>query len=490
MRKLIPLIVLLLISVANAQEIATISIDPDFARVNNCNVSPSFIDDIKESIIGEMNFSPYSFSNLTNSYCYGDNINLEFIFKENDDNLVGKRVSASFYIHEVFDYDAVFTEQEQEVLGYSLKQKYFEYLINGTDEDVYVQLSPNKSCDEFNEYFKSLSGEKYFNNERGYCSIVFKTKVSEIKHLAQSNQVNYAYYFGKSLFFYFSGYSEGNFNLESLSQSLNCELSKSNYYYPEFETDCYGIYKEKGRVQLYAYNDNAYLNVYGIIGGEAKIMVNAYDETNTNVVQEWANNILNTYFPGQIITVELINGDYPRVSGEKTVESFILNNEALESLNKSDYEMNTYYEGNNVSATLSEPYIQVYVPSQPNEFDNLGAPIFYGGRYLVITNNRIYSSVSIKVNNETLAVNTIKLFVDPYIETVDWILNVSVNSGYPTPLNGMAEARSDGVTTTSGGVQDVLSLDNPEFDELEKELEAPSLIQSIANFFKGLFGLS
>jgi hypothetical protein len=141
---------------------------------------------------------------------------------------------------------------------------------------------------------------------------------------------------------------------------------------------------------------------------------------------------------------------------------------------------------------------------------------YYWDRYFIVTEDRVYSSINLDVNNASTAEEKIKEFVDPFVSTGDWELEMSVTGRwyYPRPLVGMAEsgvARAAEVSavaagtsdlassavgidggqavtiSASTGVQDLLSQEYPEFEELEEE-ERPTLLAMIINFFKNLFG--
>jgi len=483
----------LVTGVAMAQEVETVMLPRDDSQ--NCNVSASFIESAKATINEWMNLSPYSFSNLTSSYCYTNSVNLRFIFKKSESSIIGKSVSASFYSSDVFDYDLIFTSKENEVIGYSLKQKYVDYLINGTDEEYYARLSPtDNKCDELRTYYGTLSGEKYFNDEGSYCSIVTKTKTSELKNLVDDS-VNYINYFGDTVRYTFSGWSEGSYDLAALAASLDCDLSKSNYYYPEFESDCYGIYKDKSRVYFSASSNNSYLNFYGIIGGKARITANAYGEgIDETEAQAWVDSILSKYFSGQSLELKSNKGSYPTLTATKVVSSFTFSTNSLSDLKVTKDQMNTYYSNDNIYVTISEPFIQVYVP-EDSTTETLSIMPYYWGRNFVITGNKIYSSINLEENNEALAVEKINEFINPYITTTDWELNMTVTGQWymPYPIGYRGVVLEDGLAeagvSQATGVQDSFSQEFPEFEELEEE-EPVGLLQGIINFFKGLFGLS
>ncbi|MFA5405818.1 MAG: hypothetical protein WC307_00465 [Candidatus Nanoarchaeia archaeon] len=495
MRKAVLLIILMLMSVVLAESTASspalISVDSRGVE-SECNVSPVFIESIKGPLIEELNMSPYAFSNVTNSYCYsyGDyqSININFLFKESESSITGKSVSASFYTSSTNDYSVLFNDREMNMIGYSLKEKYADYVVNGTNDEYYIQLSGD--CDELRSYYETLNGEKYFNND--YCSIVIKTSTSMIKEFVVSS-VDYVNYFSDEVKYLFTGYSTGSYDLASLSTSLNCDLSMRDYYYPEIDTNCYGIYKDKTRVYFSAYNDQAYLNVYGIIGAKGKIVASAYgEELDAQKISDWVNSVLNEYFPGYSLT--LTSDDYS-LQGEVIIDNFNFNTALLSDFDSSKDIMNTFYYKDNYQVTITEPYIQVFAPEtgvRSISDDELLLRPYYWGSNFVITNDRVYSSVTLDDNNMTLAVEKLRDFINPYITTSDWELNMSVTGNvYYYLLKGVDQASSLNAerAPTMVGASDSLSAEYDEFAELEA-LSQPTILDSIINFFKSLFGLN
>lgn len=495
MRKIIPLILLLTIGTSMAQESVTATSSTTVessSSISNCNVSPAFINSIKESLLTELNLD-YSFVNITSQSCYQHNGNpsiyLNLMLKNNESSIEAKSVSASFYVNDDFDYSVVFSVQEDNTLGYSLKRKHISYLINGTNDEYYVSLSPAGTCNDFKTYFDSLSGEKYFNEQYDSCQIVLKTSDAELKDWVNNN-VNYAYYFSDKIRYSFSGYSEGDYNLESIANSINCDLSSNDYYYPEFKTDCYGIYQDKGRIYVsksYELNNNAWINIYihAIKNGKAKISAYAYsydeEELDLSSVQSIVNNLINEFIPGQTLTLD--NNDYS-ISGSKIINSFEFNDESLNGLKSRREFMNMIYYDNYTHVTISEPYIQVYVPENETSSQEILPRPYYWGRNFIITSNRVYSSVNLDENNEVTAVEVIKGYVNNYVETNDWLLNMSVtgpNVYYPVLYESSRSYTNGGLA-----IQDSLTANYDGFAELEKEDK--SIWESIVDFFKSLLG--
>lgn len=492
---------------------------PDYYNQYSCNVSPSFISSIKSSLMNELNLSDYSYYNLSSSYCsdygYGKNININLIFKKNATEFYGKQVSASFYLTDVFDYSLVFTDKERNALDYTIQQKYISYVINGTDEEFYVNLNPNWGddnkvlCENLKALLDTLNGEKYYNEDNGYCSVVIKTKSSEVKGLV-SDAISYVYYYGDKVYFHFSGYSEGNYNLASLASSLNCDLSNNDYNYPELASTCYGIYKDKERLYFGADKDGMYLSVYGFIGGKTKISINYNgDVSNTTIesLQAFVNEITQKYF-NKIYNLTIEEGLYGGYTGEIIVTGLETNLDAFLELTAYDNLMDRSYNGDGVYATISKPYIQLYFPETNNQAaaDKISAiRPYYWNRYLVITKDRVYSEVTLNENDEGLAVSKIKELIDPYVSTGNWMLNMSVTGGYyPIILYdyGLKGGVMESASTTSvaesntrlsisgnvTGLTDNFASQYPGLSELE-EPKTTDLWSAIVNFFKGLFNI-
>ncbi|MBN1923646.1 MAG: hypothetical protein JW791_02710 [Nanoarchaeota archaeon] len=452
----------------------------------SCSVSQDVIDAVQSFLGDNFNLSSYAYSNYSDSYCYFyndyENIYINFIFKESESDYKGKQVSFSFSTSQVYDFNSVFSDLENKVLGYTLKQKYVDYLISGVDEEYYVTISNNydvkNGCELLRNFYNSLTGEKYFEEDEYYCSIVAKVKTSELKSLVD-DKVGYVYYYTDDLSFTFSGYFEGSFDLEQLYNILDCDLSKNNYYYPEFDSDCYGIYKDKPRIyfskseSLGDYWVNLY--VYGIIGGKAQFNFNAYGEDlSLASAQAWVNNLLSSYFPSYSLNLELKEEYYSTyISGESLVEDFTFDASVLISLDSRQEQMNTYYEGDNLWITLSEPYIQIRPSIVLYKTSSEIMPYPYWQQTMVITSDKVFSSITVDDNDESLAVEELNSFVSPFIAPGDWVLDMSVSGHYYImPLaeaGGVDEAaiiQSSAVSET--GVRDAFSTNYDVFNELEE----------------------
>jgi len=516
MKRLATLLLLMsFLSVASAQVgIVQGSSEPAIARVGSaCNVSQSFLNALKSAILTEMEITGSVYSNFTNVYCYSyddtGSVSFQLIIKNNKSDYKGTMVSGSLWTSELIDYDLLFTKEESNALSYILKQKYLDYYVNETDESYYVEITPSyetfdNRCDDLRSFYDDLSGEKYFN-EGDYCSIITKTRTSEIKSLVGPG-IGYVNYLGDDIRFHFYGYSEGNYDLASLSGSINCDLSTSNYYYPEFDSSCYGIYKSKSRVYFSTSNSspdsNIYVSVYGYVNGKAKISASSYGSVSEQEVNDFVSKATNNYF-NQAYSVNLIEYDYG-LSGETIINNLVLDMNAFNELKFSERFMDKYYEGDGVYATISEPYIQVYVPESSSQDVMVSRSImpYYWNKYFIITKSRVYSEITLNDSDSEVAVSKIKEFIDPYISTGDWSLNMTVTgSYYPIILYdyGMrAQTAEVGVATATSslesygliGLSDSLSTQYPEIKELEEEPQPVDLWTLIVNFFKGLFRMN
>ncbi len=548
MRIIISLAILsLILSPASSQEIAgsslgvakpSISIVEPLYSEEGCNISASFSNSVLGSLRDELNLSDYAYSKLSNSYCYAyddyTSFNLNFVFKKSESDFVGRSVSVSVYSNTVKDFDSIFTKSENEVLGYNLKEKYADFLINGTDEEYYVSLSPKYSdegadCDSLKTFFDSLSGEKYFDSSDYYCSAVVKTATSNIRNLV-SDSVGYVYYFGDKVYYTFTGFSYGSFDLSSLSQSMGCDFSNEDYYYPEIERGCYGIYKKNARLYLSAYrefqNASASVSVYGISEGRGRISVSLYgldaeshlQETNDFVAQITAKYFgtaykvpLSTNYDGPV-PLRSSGEFYSSLSGVASIDTLNLNVNELAGFNLSEYQMNKYYQGVNISVSVSEPYIQVRITEPVPEAEVVDSekmilPPYYSGRTFVITSNRVYSSVTISENDAALAESEVKGFIDKHVQSGSWRFNMSVTQGYYYPFFGAIEKqaspvavsadlavassgleRSENSLSAAEGAVDSFSSEHPDFSEFEEDL-SEGLLSKLAGFLQRLFGI-
>lgn len=499
---------------------------------SQCNISSGFIESLINSAKSELNLSSYAFQNVTNTYCYSydglsKSISITAMFKDTESSIFGKSVQFSVYSYDTEDFGAVFSPRELEVFDYTLRYKFLDYLINGTDDLYYISIQPaytwvtnksqEESCADLRSYYDSLSGEKYLNSESGSCSVILKTTTSGIRDLVD-DKIGYIYYFGDNIKFSFSGFSSGTFDLQSLATSVNCELSTADYYYPSADFGCYGIFKNEERVYFSASKqlDNstyAYADIYGYVGGKGKISVNAYGENAdalSSEVSTFVHDISVKYF-GEEYNITLTSQtedygtpEYSYLSGSAIIESFNFNEESVFGMNVSEYQMNTYYTDGTIYITLSEPYLQLFIPESEQEIaDRNNAvekliPYPYWGRNIVITSSKVFSSATIDENNFDTAVQTIKSYVGDYIATGNWELNMTVTGGHYYPLYGYAEGarsldmdESVAVSQTAGGIQDSFSSQNSAFAEFDEELKSSeSLFTQIINWFVALFSLN
>jgi len=524
MRKLVPLMVLLIISAALGEEtsigvampISAISSDSRYYD-NTCNTSPEFLSMIKNSIITELGLSSYAFNNLTSSYCYGngdyESINLNFIFKESENSIIGRNVGVNIYSSSTTDFSVVFNEDEINRIDYTLKQNYVEYLVNGTDSEQYVTLSPRNECSELESFFNTLNGEKYFNQENGYCSGVIKISISQLKNLIHDS-VGYINYLGEKIKFNFEGYAQGTYDLANIAAISKCDLSKNDYYYPSELDGCYGIYKDKTRVYFSTSKNTTYVSVYGYLNGKAKIEVSAYETVDTDFIRESLMNYL-----GSDYDITLDTTEWGGIQGSLVINDLSINIDAFNEFKKQDYQMDTNYYNDNTYLTISEPYISIYVPEERSTSASSSGVVetakimpYYWGRSITITKSRVYTSITMNENNEALAEEQIKTFVNEYLATDDWTLKMRVTGDYYyypilyaeagmtkssvserismdsiQSVNVSGDASSGAPEQQNTGARDAFTSANQGADF--SELEDKSIIDTILDFFKGLLGL-
>lgn len=488
------------------------SIGTDIAyRGDSCTLSPESINAVKDFIVEELNTGNLSYSNVTGSYCYNyddyNSISVTVLFKEDESSITGKSVTANFYSQTTYDYNQVFTSEELDRLGYNLKDKYMKYLVNGTSEEFYVILYSYNDCTSLTEYYNSVSDEKYFNEDS--CSMVFKTRTSEIKSIS-SAPADYISYLGDSINFVFSGYSEGEWDLGTVSESIDCEVN-TRYSIAESDSDCYAYYNDDNRLYFSSSKNlgkeaYAYFSVYGIIGGKVEFSVSVNDNSiSESSVQSWVNELMNDYFPDYELNVDLEGEDYYKYLS-KTESDFVFDTSVLSGFEMEENEMNTVYSKGDTYATITKPYIQVYFYDYPVFSSASVMP--YWGNYFVITSNKVFARIVLDENNEELASQSLTELVSDYVSVNDWVLELNVGGGwyYPYPLmdtamegGGLAVSSIPEVdSAVSSGNNELLnklqsetsgnlgSMNASKFEELESSTQK-GVFESVWDYLTGLF---
>jgi len=471
---------------------------------DSCTLSSESINAVKDFIASEMNTGNLAFSNVTNSYCYssGDysSFSVTVLFKENESSILGRSVNAYFYSQDTYDYSIVFSADELDKLDYTLKDKYVKYLINGTSEDFYVILYSYDDCSALESYYDSLLGEKYFNQDS--CSIVTKISTSDIKGLSGA-PADYVSYLGDSVNFVFSGYSEGSYDLESIADTISCDVSE-RYYFEDVGSDCYAVYVDKSRLYFSSSTTSddsyTYFSAYGIIGGKVEFSVSAYGDGLSDAdVQSWVNIIMSAYFPEYSLSVSFDNsGEYYKYYSV-VKDGFSFDNYSLSNFDVENYEMNTVYSSGDTYVTVTEPYLQVYFTDYPVLTSSLVVP--YWSNYFTVTSNKVYAMIALSSEDEAVAEQSLNELVNGYVSVNDWVLDLNVGGGwyYPYPLRGGigADYSVSGSAEDSSNSQllDLLqsetagnigSMNVSKFEELE-DLSNQNWLTSIINFFTNLF---
>jgi len=558
MKKLFLLLIFLLPSIISAQESSAsslgspdaissvmptlISVDEGVVRdiefvdeKRSCDEFVDLIDSVSKDLVSSLNFNNTSFVNVTNKYCWNNafrtSVSVNLLVKNDSDSLVGKQVSFNFYVNDVVDYDTVFSKEENDNIGYFLKEKYLDYLINGTDEEFYVSINPEYSsngdydCSGLRIFYDSLSKDAYFN-EDVYCQLVVKISISDIKDYAKEGYVNF---FGDKISFSYEGYSVGDFDLNLLKDSLDCDI-KEGYEFDDFGS-CYGVFKDENRIYFSSYKEfeksSVSVSVYGFVNGNARINVNVYGENADNVlglVNDFVSSITIKYF-GKDLSPELKLNEYEgRISpysyksytGTARITNLNFNSLSINGLKSNEDKMNTYYsdEENNVYLTISVPFIQVFYSDVDEQVIEGGsdvvskmiAPYPYPRQNsFVITKDKVFSQTIIDSDDYDLAVSEIKSVLNKYVNTSDWVLTSRVTSGnyYPYPLmyaedgvsvrslsasvESSVSVADSAIPSSGSSFEDSFLSDYPEFDELNDDVVEE---KSFLGFLKQLLGLN
>jgi hypothetical protein len=474
-----------------------------------CNLSDSELDNIRNFTIANFNITNSSFVNISSSHCYNYSsyysIYVNMITKQSALDIELKTISFSLSYSNEIDYD-VLMNNKADYFDYSLKNEYYTYYVNKTDKEYYVMFSynynENYTLEEFNadllNYYNSIPGEKYFQDDYDYPIIVFKSKSSELLNIIPSFPA-YISYYGEELTFTFQGYSEGTYNLEQIAQSGNCTIQDSNSYYPEFSDECYGNYIDKERIYFSAsdYNENysIYLSLYGVKGYKAELSAGYYGDVSAQKAQEFINSVLLQYFPGYSFTA-----DFSDKYDSLIIRDFDFDEPRFAGLNKSKERESTNYYNSNVYASIIEPHISLYSSSaRIYSLSESIMPPFYS-QSTVITKDRIYSSIQLKENNAETAKIGLNEMLNGIVSANDWALSMSLRQyyyyyrGFDITASNAQEmsgslSSSDSVSSTSpliAGVSETQfnSFDESKFNDLEKQ---DSLWDSIINFFRSFF---
>ncbi len=467
-----------------------------------CNLTTQEIDAIKGFASSSFGISS-SLINISNSYCYNysgqKSIYANLITKSSESDIIIKSISFSISSYEEIDYDLLM-EGKADYFDYSLKNKYYSYKINSTDEEYYVGISyyydENYSVDDFREellgYYEDISGEKYYSEDYNSPSIVFKAKTSELLNIIPNFKSQISYY-GSELSFTFIGSSEGNYDLANIAKTPNCDIVKgSRSYYDSFSDECYGSYIDKERIYFsasdYSENYSMYLSLYGVNGYKAEISAGYYGEVSEQEVMEFINDNLGKYFPG-VEYSPVFEKSHESYYYSAIVKNFIYDNSRFSGLNVSIDRQNTNYYSDNVYISVIEPHISLYSDSNRIlSLDSKILPPFYG-QNTIITKDHIYSSITIKENDENLAKIGLNEMLSGVVSANEWNLNMSLRQYYY--YRGI-EYAADSVKL-SGGEQSanafmselISSFDESNFESLDSY---DSVWESIIGFFSALFG--
>lgn len=518
MKKLLFLLILLIPTVFSAEELKisptssvsepSIGISVDRSNSYDCNISESELNNIKNFIVTNYDLSDNSLVNISYNSCYnyGDyySIYVNMIAKKNESDINIKTISFSVSYSKDIDYD-ILMQNKADNFDYSLKNKYYEYYINGTDEEYYVMMSynydENYTIEEFKidllNYYETITTEKYYQIDYDYPIIVFKTKNSELLNIIPEFKT-YISHYGKDLTFTFKGYSEGDYDLAQILLTDNCNIQKSNSFYPEFSDECYGNYVDKERIYFSTsdYNENysMYFSIYGVKGYKAEFSASYWGDAAEQQVKEFINKALSTYFPEYSFNPEFIDN-----SDSTIIRDFDFTESRFNNLNKSKENENTNYYNENTYVSVIEPHISLYSSSSRiYSLDSKIMPPFYR-QSIVITKDNVYSSIQLKENNKSLAVTGLNEMLRGIVNTNEWELNMSLRQYYYY-YRGLDLAQSSSKEISLGAGMDSASANSPliagvsetqntNFDESKfTDLETKeTILESIINFFMSFF---
>jgi hypothetical protein len=514
MKKLLFLLILLIPIVFSAQEVVSSSIaEPalisiDYRSNYECNLSESELLNIKNFVINNFNLTDNYLVNITNSNCYLYNdyysVYVNILAKKEISDIEFKRISFSVSSSKDINYD-ILMNNKADNFDYNLKNKYYSYYINNTDEEYYITFSynynKNYSIETFKEdllnYFENIESEKYYQSDYDYPIIVFKSKTSELLNILPNFTTHISYY-GDEVNFNFQGYSQGDYNLDLIALNPNCTITFT-LSYPEFNDECYGNYVNKERIYFsindYNKNYSIYLSLYGVKGYKAEISLSYYGDVTNEKVQEFINNALLNYFPEYSFVPNFV--DY---YDSKIFTDFNFEDSRFNNLNKSKDRQNTNYYDSNTYVSITEPHISIY--SSSKNIYSIDAKILppFNGQNIIITKDRVYSKIQLKQNNKNIAITGLNEMLTPLIKTVNWELNMSlrqyyyyykgVDVSFSTSKGIMEDSLSmESVNSNSpliAGVSETQNIvfDESKFVELEKQ---DTIIESIINFFTSFF---
>ncbi|MDD5499399.1 MAG: hypothetical protein PHT91_00805 [Candidatus Nanoarchaeia archaeon] len=488
----------------SSEDFAVSSASPSRVNYNDCNLSENELESIKGFALQYFNISSEEGANVSYNYCYSydDYYSAYAVLsvKDNFDDIKLKSLSISLSYSTEIDYDFLMNGKA-DFFDYYLKNKYYSYYINQTDEEYYVIFSynydENYTLEMFKSdlinYFDNLSAEKYFQSDYEYPIIVFKTKTSELLNIIPDFSAHISYY-GDELTFTFSGFNEGSYDLAQTALTNNCNI-QNQYFYPEFNDECYGSYVDKERIYFSSseYDDNYYIyfNVYGIKGYKAEFSVGYNGEITLAKVQEFIDNSLEQYFPEYLLEFELSDNYDSTI-----VRDFDFNESRFQSLNKSKDRQNTNYYNSNTYVSIIEPHITIYSSSaRIYSLDSKIMPPFFS-QNTIITKDNVYSSIQIKENNAELAKTGLNEMLNGIVELSEWELNMSLRQYYYY-YSGIDYAARQDMDSGSGmeidsfspniaGVSETktAAFDESKFDELEAE---ETIFEIVLNFLKTLF---
>lgn len=419
-------------------------------------------------------------------------------------------------LYPYFDFEAFFTEKENEVLDFTLKVK----VINEEEEDIWVVISQKyeeiglkyePNCDEFKQNFENIGFEKKYKERLENCWGYVKLKPSQAREIV-GDWMGYMNYFGDELEYEYYGTINQENDVELIVSSLSdCLTSKFTnmydmYYTPFSEEDikkasCLVNYMDKRRIHAskHIYNDEKNIGVHlsGYLNENAQVRISIWNKNGVTDADKreaiaFADDFLKKYFgkttsfefvaSSQVVSVGVEQApaeeaSQPPRESENThaiakaelVLDFI-NYEELEKLNKRKEATVTSYSGENEDFYIGEKYLQ-FMKKEPNE--ELDLTSLYST--ITISETSLSAAEKLKEEDESSARSALSAKFSDFFGIDDslWDLEVYYVSDQPivflektpgTPTPAVVSAQEQEAPSFFGFSSDEFAKEAGEFD--------------------------
>gem|GEM_PF-6550717 len=271
-----------------------------------------------------------------------------------------------------------------------------------------------------------------------------KTNSASVKNLVVSG-VGWVNYYGEKVNFRFEGEAGGNFNLGEIRSNLSCGDSSD---YDNLE-NCTMTYRNENRVYFSDHTQigSAWVNVnvYGYLNSNGRVVVSIGKKgtrINLENIKNFTKATTEKYF-GKDLTPSIkekknvYDKNHSYYYGEAKLVNMKFNESALKDFKKTKDQMNTNYAKNNISITVSQPYLQIYINEQPKEVidarsnDEKMMIWPYRRAAITITKDKVYTDTVVDKMDPDLAVKKLNEKVSPYTFVDNWEVKGHVTRAYP-----------------------------------------------------------